>query len=96
MSQVLPTSSAYTPAPWNYSNTAGSHQFAVYEQEIGQDIAIVYNRNEHSEANARLISAAPELLEACKYVIDSAIDFGAYEREFRILSSAIAKAEVRT
>jgi len=55
---------SHTPGPWDTQPTAGHEthgQSAVYDAN-GKDIAIVYD----GDANARLISAAPALLEACK------------------------------
>lgn len=46
------------------TDTAGNHQFAIVDDTTGQDIALVYNRNEQSKETAQLLSAAPELLEA--------------------------------
>ena len=56
----------HTEGPWMYSRTAGDHQFAVHTEKQGSDIAMVYNRNGKSEADAKLIAAAPELLKACQ------------------------------
>jgi len=60
---------AHTPGPWDAYETAGHDrhgQSAVYDQN-GKDIAIVYD----GDANARLIAAAPELLEACQRSLDT-------------------------
>ncbi len=91
---------SHTPAPWNYSDTAGSHQYAVFEEKNGRDIALVYNRGDHSRLDARLISAAPELLAACKAASDQEMECysegGNLEREYClhcVLLDAIAKAE---
>ena len=53
----------HTPGPWNCQALAGEHDFAIYNAEDGSDIALA--RNFH-EPNARLIAAAPDLLEALK------------------------------
>jgi hypothetical protein len=50
----------HTPGPWAYQSTAGNHDFAVYEESTGRDVALV---RDFSEANARLITAAPNLLD---------------------------------
>ena len=55
----------HTAGPWNSQATAGNHDYAIYSESEGKDLALV--RDFH-EANARLIAAAPELLaalEAC-------------------------------
>jgi hypothetical protein len=46
------------------TDTAGGHQFAIVDDSTGQDIALVYNRNEDSRKTAQLLAAAPELLKA--------------------------------
>lgn len=49
-----------------------------------------------SQANARLIAAAPELLQACKAALVTMADDDLYERcreTFKTVESAIAKAE---
>ncbi len=60
---------AHTPGPWTYQATAGDHDFSVYSEtyQRGRDIALVRN---FDEANARLIAAAPELLEACYRLVN--------------------------
>jgi hypothetical protein len=51
----------HTPGPWTYHATAGNHDFSVYPEATGRDVALVRDFN---EANARLIAAAPDLLAA--------------------------------
>jgi hypothetical protein len=81
---------------WNAQKTAGydKHgQMVVYEEQSGNDIAIVYDGDD----NARLIAAAPELLEVLKRIM-LAVDNGrwSFPAELGILASnAIAKAEGR-
>ncbi len=88
----------HTPGPWESQATAGyeTHgQRAVYAEENGKDIAIVYD----GEANARLIAAAPELLEACKALVGSDHDGKSFTSRAalatRLARAAIAKAEGR-
>lgn len=98
----------HTPGPWATKPTASlGPQYAVYPEESGRDVALVYDHDEHTEANARLIAAAPGLLEACKrlltaiernglknaHLIDT--EFGmvpAIARELTIARAAIARA----
>lgn len=47
-----------TPGPWHYHATAGHHDFLIYAEATGRDIALVRDFN---EANARLIVKAPEM-----------------------------------
>lgn len=64
-------------------------------------IAKVYGNAGHSpiepkeiEANAHLIAAAPDLLEACKVILDSDINNKCLPKTYRtMLEQAIAKAE---
>ncbi len=57
----------HTPGPWHFGPTAGHHDFAIYPEATGKDLALSRGTN---EANARLIAAAPELLEALKTMAD--------------------------
>ena len=50
----------HTPGPWQCQPTAGNHDFLIYNESNGKDIALVRDFN---EPNARLIAAAPELLQ---------------------------------
>jgi len=61
-----------TPAPWTVTKT--SHQYLIgaddyFVDGIPHKIAATPGLNGDAEANARLISAAPELLEACQYAL---------------------------
>lgn len=59
----------HTPGTWNVSKTI--NDYAIYSsQNDSKDIAAVYQYSrsiapEEAEANAKLIAAAPELLEMC-------------------------------
>jgi len=66
-------STQHTPGPWSYRGSLGPHSNPhllgphVVENATGIQIAILNGwRSEVSEANARLIAAAPDLLEALK------------------------------
>ena len=90
--------SKHTPGPWTLGGPIGSGhlhgrepKFRVYAHrtlflEVCAD-PDGYVRGEN-EANARLIAAAPDLLEACKVAL-GIIGFGA---EHDQISAAIAKA----
>lgn len=59
----------HTPGPWITKPTASlGPQWAVYTELAGTDIAIVYDHG-NTEANARLIAASPELLDAAKSAV---------------------------
>lgn len=83
----------HTPKPWKISETDEEGHYVI-ESEDGKTAicygAGFYGENNPSEANAHLISAAPDLLEALKSVVaiaDRKTD------EFDRARSAIAKAE---
>lgn len=59
----MKTKTEHTPGPWHAGKSAGyeTHgQMLINPEADGRTIAVVYN----GAANARLIAAAPELLEA--------------------------------
>jgi hypothetical protein len=63
----------HTPGEWMFSKN--SSDFSVYSDKKAADIALVRNTSreisdEEAEANARLIAAAPELLENLARIID--------------------------
>lgn len=69
-------SDKHTPAPWAHINPDG---FTVRHPQVYSDTGPVCNvtwlgdgRIDELRANARLIAAAPELLEALQSIIDSA------------------------
>ena len=72
----------------------------------GDIVVAVFNRKDHpewNESNARLIAAAPELLEACKMMFEALDNRGQIDRRsqpwgtrttfWKILRDIIAKAE---
>ena len=85
----------HTPGPWRYKPTRDS--FRIYSAQIGDNSDGVcvadtyYDNSGDEEANAFLIASAPELLEAAKFALASAV-FGAGESA-DLLRAAIAKAE---
>ncbi len=54
----METTTTHTPGPWAYSPYAGQHDYGVYAEATGRDVALV---RDFDEANARLIAAAPEM-----------------------------------
>ena len=93
---------AHTPGPWNYSTSQEGWSFDIYQAEDAaytkesSDVATLFVRSvkcdpkETQEANARLIAAAPDLLEALQNLEndDGAIPSHAWD----IVKSAIRKA----
>lgn len=55
----------YTPGEWSYSKLGNdADQWGIYD-ESGKTLGLSY----HGEDNARLIAAAPDLLEALEWVL---------------------------
>jgi len=95
---------SHTPGPWSYekgtgliypSNSTVKHVAHVFG--LVPDIGNANKNYDEWEANARLIAAAPDLLEAAKAVI-RAFGFAPPEdvdlpTEWDDLSAAVAKAE---
>jgi hypothetical protein len=94
--------SKHTPGPWEVDSNAQGELLVMSRD--GAAIAVVpvgaYGRSERSQPNARLIAAAPELLEALRHVMQAldlvtpgrAADSPA-ARSLRVATAAIAKAE---
>ena len=93
----------HTPFPWRYQ-VMGSEGCRIFpdtgdKREDIKYIAIVDGRDlPTNTANARLIAAAPDLLEACKVALSRldllADDFDVYSQgSTDVLRAAIAKAE---
>lgn len=90
---------SHTPKPWAFMNDAVLRKAAFQEAAPGITIASPANSEpicrvsgylHPLEANARLITAAPDLLKACKDAIE---EFQGPDRIFLELEQAIAKAE---
>ena len=72
--------SKHTPGPWS---VGGPTEYA-YQLRIDPSIGVVYGGGEEVQANAHLIAAAPELLEALDYalaVADEGLRLGPEWRE---------------
>ena len=94
----------YTPGPWAIAPKSLGGAEQIYTEKHGR-IATINNTypDAEAEANARLIAAAPELLQACKKAYqqlrDIQIAYGAEGVEIypdgceMILEAAIAKAD---
>lgn len=85
--------SKHTKGPWRAVYFQHTKQWDV--DAGGEDDSDRYSVLEDlAEENAHLIAAAPDLLEACKAAFSN---IGApithYQKEFSMLSAAIAKAE---
>jgi hypothetical protein len=92
--------SAHSPKPWTVQeNEAVLHLGSrlVIKDAMNYGVAVPFNAGQFGEANARLMAAAPEMLEALK-ALKHSITFapepqGQYLRE--MIDAAIAKAEGR-
>ena len=73
---------SHTPGPWNLGINYVPYEYDYFwcHTENNKNIcSIPGTKDEIQEANARLIAAAPDLLEACKSALHS---FKKYETEF--------------
>lgn len=93
------TNAKHTPAPWDYLASNNSSLMLIetpLENKTGAGIHIASlagKNNEQTIANARLIAAAPELLEVCKTAWAYCCENLAQEMWMKELVDAIAKAE---
>jgi hypothetical protein len=94
--------SKHTPGPWATTEAVTTREVDGYETtacavnraDVGQAIALVYAGFGDGPANARLIAAAPELLEALKDLFTVAQANGwAEDARYMRARRAIAKAE---
>lgn len=93
--------SDYTPGPWHITRTARGHRKTIRcERRLPNAIEGIAVANivhacgfDEERANAQLIAAAPELLEACKVAL-AYISTACRSTEIEsLISEAIAKAE---
>ena len=61
---------AHTIGPWYQSGRCTNATFIASEGPNGEAVALIYDSRREYEANARLVAAAPDLLAACKAIID--------------------------
>lgn len=95
----------HTNGKWEVTpafSTSGNGEWTVWERESGIYICETWTIGDHpcaeEEANARLIAAAPELLEAAKKMREylELVGCGSYQGDMAMLDiirAAIAKAE---
>ena len=92
------TETKHTPGPWKTRKGFFSDAVEIYKPKhlmkpfIPTEIAIIRSEGPEGEANARLISAAPELLEALQAFVKYADDVNDDSPEFDRARAAIAKA----
>ncbi len=89
------TESSHTPGPWNVLEFKESLHITGGPRKRGLSLARIVLDDDEDKANARLIAAAPELLEASKnFLLDNERESGHFESA-ELLRKAIAKAEGR-
>lgn len=94
------STSKHTPGPWIAEVDDNGENLGIMS-EAGKAVVAgcgccgsPWSDKTHAHANARLIAAAPELLEALKMVLQHGrIDNS--EKRMNVVSAAIAKAEGR-
>lgn len=89
----------HTPGPWYYDRTNAGHvneAYKVANYATKRPVATVWGNDEHPEADAALIAAAPDMLAALSSVMVEA-EAGANipMRVLTLINAAIAKAEGR-
>ena len=84
----------YAPGPWNIVPVFAGYAINGYRIYAGDEIvARTHAVDEgYDEANAALISAAPDLLEALRLVVDTAENGGWPGATIVVARAAIAKA----
>lgn len=83
----------FTPGPWA-NDSRGEKLVGSNGKQVGVYGLYVYGslqRTEETEANAKLIAAAPEMYEAIKNYI-AAVEDGEVVEQFDALKAAIKKA----
>ena len=80
--------SAHTPGPWRVGEGTGYINQTAIEPSIG----CVYGKGEECVATAKLIAAAPDLLEACKAAEQWLSGWASAEPYINILRAALVKA----
>ena len=86
----------HTQGPWKLHTHINGGQCLVTDNEEMTHIMLISEARgmgQSAEANARLIAAAPELLEALKWVSSHGYAGGKSFGEVEIVKKAIAKAE---
>jgi hypothetical protein len=75
---------------WYEANMGNNHQGLVIEEETGRNVAVAYDK-----ADARLISAAPELLAVCEKALSEleALDKRSQDAEYTDLDDAWGTVE---
>ena len=90
----------HTPGPWTMGNIRpGDKEIIIEEPSVSVDYDDVDHKEQ--EANAQLIAAAPELLEACKEASivlkdEQIVPITSIKKTYNKLQQAITKAQLNT
>jgi hypothetical protein len=85
--------SKHTPGPW-FSQYDDNGFYEIGSEAVSLRLAFTHGEGDTDEANARLIAAAPELLEALKDLLYQAkLSENEGGWDFEQATAAIAKAE---
>jgi len=98
------TATKHTQGPWQvFQKWPGYHGIEIRSGDISiADLRVNGHNAVHGEANARLIAAAPEMLEALQaqemadYDPEASERKGYFERAKQLRKAALAKAEGRS
>ena len=85
--------SKHTPGPWTYQEESDAYTHIVRGPNNYFITQLSQDTSGRSEADARLIAAAPELLEACKAIAELLPQPLTATRIGEILAPVIKKAE---
>lgn len=89
--------SAHTPGPWAYRPSNNGHFIAGTGENSGYLAEVRQCRSKQDvRADARLIAAAPELLESLQSVLNSCLDSQGLADAYKQARAAIAKATGKT
>lgn len=83
--------SKHTPGPW-FSQYDDNGFYEIGSEAVGLRLAFTFGEGDTDEANVRLMSAAPDLLEALEALVTQVSDSHAYD-ELAVARAAIAKAK---
>jgi len=89
---------SHTPGPWTVEPCQDTFEVGILDKD-GDLVAVTYNQK--CVANARLMAAAPDLLDACKAILDDLNGIMPPELVQRfgssriLLRNAVTKAEGR-
>jgi hypothetical protein len=83
----------YTPGPWEVGKYMGLP--TIFDTRGNGTVALASVHDmaiESADANASLMAAAPELLEACEKYLDAMDRYGHPDKTDRLMRAAIKKA----